>query len=162
MSRSGYIDDMDDQLQFGRWRGVVASTIRGRRGQAFLKEMLAALDAMPEKKLIAHELETEGAVCAIGAVGVSRGTDMSKLDPEEPEGVAAAFGISTPLAQEIVYMNDEAWYWSEDERGVLRKGEDGKFIKLTPEERFTKMREWVVANIRTDTPNHSSPQRSEK
>jgi hypothetical protein len=39
-----------------RWRGAVASAIRGGRGQAFLREMLAAMDAMPVKRLVANEL----------------------------------------------------------------------------------------------------------
>src|SRR4051812_48467094 len=103
MSRSGYCDDIDDQWAHIRWRGVVASSIRGKRGQAFLREMLAALDAMPEKRLIAHELavplkcrcswcQRQGAsVCAIGAVGRARGVDMAKLDPEDPNRVAGAF-----------------------------------------------------------------------
>jgi hypothetical protein len=43
-----------------RWQGVVKSAIRGKKGQAFLKELLSALDAMPEKKLIAEELELKG------------------------------------------------------------------------------------------------------
>jgi hypothetical protein len=133
MSRSGYIEDFDDVLQFGRWRGIVASTIRSKRGQAFLAEMLTALDAMPEKKLIRGSLEIEGAVCAIGAVGKSRGVDMTGLDPDDPDGVANAFGITAPLAQEIVYMNDDALFSD------------------PPERRWEKMREWVVKQIRTDS-----------
>lgn len=132
MSRSGYTEDMDDMWSFIMWRGAVKSAIRGKRGQKFLKEMLASLDAIPEKKLIAHELESQGAVCAIGAVGVQRGIDMTNLDPEDPDGVANAFGISSALAKEIVYENDEA-IW-----------------KMTPEKRFEHMREWVVANIRKE------------
>lgn len=52
MSRSGYTDDDDDPLATGRWRAQVRSAIRGKRGQAFLRELIAALDAMPEKALI--------------------------------------------------------------------------------------------------------------
>ena len=55
MSRSGYHDGID-QWDLIRWRGAVASAIRGKRGQAFLREMLDALDALPEPKLIAHDL----------------------------------------------------------------------------------------------------------
>lgn len=131
MSRSGYSDDCE-QWEFICWRGAVASAIRGKRGQAFLKEMLAALDAMPEKCLIAHELEAKGGVCAIGAVGAERGVDMSKLDPEDREGVSDAFGISPALAAEIVYENDDGVYWSEKE---------------TPEARFARMRAWVSKHI---------------
>ena len=70
MSRSGYSDDWDIGDNSGwLYRGAVERAIKGKRGQAFLKEMLAAMDALPEPKLIAEELEQEGAVCAIGSVG---------------------------------------------------------------------------------------------
>lgn len=59
MSRHGYSDEGGN---FGAWRGVIASATRGKRGQAFFRALVAALDAMPEKKLIRSELETrEGA-----------------------------------------------------------------------------------------------------
>jgi|SRR5579871_446217 len=132
MSRSGYSDDCE-QWDLIRWRGAVKSAIKGRRGQAFLKEMLAALDALPVKALVAHEIEDGDAVCAIGAVGKARGVDMSKIDPEDRATVAGKFGIAEALAAEIVFMNDE-WegYWKEE----------------TPEARFTRMRAWIGSQIR--------------
>lgn len=131
MSRSGYVDDCDEDWQFALCRGRIARAIRGKRGQAFLKEMLAALDAMPEKRLIAEELETvDGAVCAIGSVGKARGVDMTKLDPEDADGVAATFGIAPSMAREIVWMNDEAAY------------------RETPEDRFVRIRKWIASEIR--------------
>jgi hypothetical protein len=61
MSRSGFnLDGEYDQWACIRWQGAVKSAIRGKKGQAFLKELLSALDAMPEKKLIAEELELKG------------------------------------------------------------------------------------------------------
>jgi hypothetical protein len=60
VSRSGYVDDMCDEWALIRYRGAVASAIRGKRGQAFLREMLAALDAMPEKRLTAGALVFDG------------------------------------------------------------------------------------------------------
>lgn len=48
MSRSGYSNDGEN---IAMWRGQVASAIRGKRGQAFLRELVEALDAMPEKRL---------------------------------------------------------------------------------------------------------------
>lgn len=150
MSRSGYVDDADDQWSMIRWRGAVASTIRGRTGQAFLRELLAALDAMPEKKLIAHELEQDGNVCAIGALGRVRGVDMSRLDPENYNAVAHAFGVNPKLVQELVYVNDEHWFWFTDDKGRILKDENGKDMKLTPEARWRKMRAWVEKKIRRD------------
>lgn len=129
MSRSDYTEDWDDQWALIRWRGAVKSAIRGKRGQAFLGEMLAALDALPEPKLVASELEANGQVCAIGAVGKQRGIDMSKLDPEDYERVAWTFGISDALAREIAYENDEL-SWGTDEQ------------------RFARMRSWVANRIR--------------
>ena len=152
MSRSGYIDDYDDQWALIKYRGRVASAIRGKRGQAFLLEMLRAMDALPEKKLIANDLarrvpppfpggsvlgqiwsqqNEQWEVCAIGSVGLARGIDMSKLDPEDADTVSATFGIHYVLATEIVYMNDEASWRSE-----------------TPEQRFIRMRKWIVDQIK--------------
>ena len=56
---------------------------------------------------------------------------MSRLDPEEPDQVAAAFNIAPQLAQEIVYENDDFFH-----------GE-------TPEQRWSRMYSWVKAQIRS-------------
>lgn len=135
MSRSGYVEDWDgDDWQYALCRGRVVRAFKGKRGQAFLKDMLAALDAMPEKRLIAHELQTsEGAVCAIGSVGRLRGVDMSKLDPEDVEGVAGTFDIAPSMAREIVYENDEGGHHDE-----------------TPEDRYARIRKWIVSEIIPD------------
>ena len=148
MSRSGYNDDYGSEDPWGliRWRGQVASVIRGKRGQAFLLEMLHALDSLPEKKLIEGNLEQHGQVCAIGAVGLKRGIDMSALDPSDYEGVASAFGIAHQLAQEVVYVNDEQFLYSTDDAGYLRS-HNGKLIEMAPEERFEKVRAWIVSLI---------------
>lgn len=133
MSRSGYSDAIDNWALI-RWRGMVASAMRGKRGQKMLTDLLAALDAMPVKALIAHELKTEaGEVCALGALGVARGIDMPAIDPDESEEVAAAFDIAEPLAREIVYMNDEYC--------------DSYTVK-TPEQRWSAMRNWVATKIK--------------
>lgn len=74
MSRSGYIDDCE-QWDLIRWRGQVASAMRGKHGQAFLLETWKAMQSLPERKLISGELvdEYDGSICAIGAVGKIRG-----------------------------------------------------------------------------------------
>ena len=110
MSRSGYTDDCEN---LGLWRGAVERAIKGRRGQAMLRDLLAALDAMPEKVLVPDSLvDAEGDFCTLGALGHARGIELSNLDPEDPDAVAAAFGIAPAMVREIVYMNDEfddAW-----------------------------------------------------
>jgi hypothetical protein len=132
MSRSGYTDDYDDEWATIRWRGAVASAIRGKRGQAFLREMLAALDAMPEKQLIADELESNGEVCAIGAVGKARGLDMSGIDPEDHERIANTFNISNALAREIMFENDEGVYLESPNEN---------------ERRYLRIRRWIEGNL---------------
>lgn len=130
MSRSGYSEDCE-MWDLIRWRGAVKSGIRGNRGQAFLKEMLAALDAMPQKRLIADELEKDGQVCAMGAVGLKRGIDMSWIDPDDRGQVAETFGISRAMAAEIAYENDDR--------------------HETPEHRWSRMRLWVTENLQGET-----------
>jgi len=141
MSRSGYNDEVDDQLQFGRWRAMVASATRGKRGQAMFKELLAALDAMPNKRLIAHDLEKEGEVCTLGALAKANQIPVAGVDPEEPEQVAKLFDIAPCLAQEIEYMNDENWPF-EDFRSDTNE-------PMTPETRWERMRDWVAKQIKT-------------
>jgi hypothetical protein len=141
VSRSGYTDDIDDQWSFIQWRGAVKSALQGRRGQLFLMEMLAAMDALPVKRLVANELEAPDlvpcshwgmfeaqSVCAIGAVGKRRGVDMTSIDPDDYETVARKFGIAQAMAQEIVFINDE---WGRE----------------TPEARFIRVREWIASQI---------------
>lgn len=130
MSRSGYSEYCENaQL----WRGAVTKAIGGKRGQAFLREMLAVLDAMENKRLISDDLVAGGEVCAIGAVGRARGIDMRGMDPADSDRVGAAFGIARVMVAEIVYENDEAVWYAE-----------------APEERWERMRQWVAEQIRGD------------
>jgi hypothetical protein len=107
MSRSGYHDDCENNWGLICYRGAVNSAINGKRGQAFLRELLAALDAMPEKRLVTNELEADGEHCTLGVLGQARGIDMSTIDPEDPAQVSKAFGIAESMAREIVWENDE-------------------------------------------------------
>lgn len=131
MSRSGYSEDCDGWALIC-WRGAVAKSIRGKRGQAFLRETLTALDAMPDRKLAADSLRESatGEYCTLGAVGAARGMDLGPLEDVEASGVASAFGISRALAAEIMYLNDEGWYNTS-----------------TPEGRWSFMRSWVTSKI---------------
>lgn len=148
MSRAGYADDTDDQWHYIMWRGAVASAIRGRRGQAFLREAIAALDALPERKLTAYRLERNGHYCTLGAVGARRGFDLRALDapfdcaPEHAEFIEQAdhsklkdaFGVASALLREIQFMNDEG-HWAPE----------------TDEQRWARMRAWLVAQLREGT-----------
>lgn len=127
MSRSGYSEDLDP-LEYGRWRGMVASALRGKRGRRLMRDLADSLDAMTDRRLIAGDLEDDdGCVCVLGAAARHRGVDVDGLDPEDPVTVAHAFDIAQPLAQEVVFMNDEDG----------RRGE-------TPTERWLRVRLWVA------------------
>lgn len=139
MSRSGYTEDHDDNWALIKWRGQVASAIRGKRGQAFLKELIEALDTMPEKRLIAWELRKDGQVCALGALGVKRGVDLESLDPYDYDTLSATFGVAHQLVQEIEWINDE--------------------VGRAPEHRWQTVRDWACKQLlttRTDPPREDA------
>jgi hypothetical protein len=134
MSRSGYIDDCENVVM---WRGAVKSAIHGKRGQAFLRELLESLDALPSKTLAADSFTKEG-VCALGSVALKRGIDMSGLEPDEYDevdcdAVANVFGIAPAMAAEIMFENDDDFAYS-------RRNQ-------TPESRFERVRKWVASQI---------------
>lgn len=64
--------------------------------------------------------------CALGCLGRKRGIDMAKIDQENTVQVGQAFGIAKALSAEIVFENDECG---------------------SPEQRWTRMRAWVVSKI---------------
>lgn len=166
MSRSGYTDDIDSYWQHIMWRGRVASSIRGKRGQAMLRELLAVLDAMPDKRLYPNSFATvSGEYCTLGVLGAARGTKMDDLGDAE-DGcderlVAERFGVAAPLVQEIMYMNDE---WVDDYKfvnvefcGPVRPyypdyGQHTKSVHMlddtAPQRRWKVMRDWVAKQIK--------------
>lgn len=144
MSRSGYSDDCDDDtLALGRYRGQVASAIRGKRGQAFLRELADAMDAMPAKVLIAERLvDKYGRCCAIGVVCQARGISVEGVDYSAPDEVGKLVGIASQMAAEIEYENDEwggnfGMTWSQE----------------TPQQRWIRMRKWVTDNLVKEVKN---------
>lgn len=143
MSRSGYNDEPDCDWRWIMWRGAVSSAINGRRGQAFIRELGDALDAMPVKRLVTEVFKTEvpafipppladtvaPSVCALGALGMRRGLDLTRMEHKEDKEIALIFGVASALLREIEYINDEATEL------------------LTPEQRWTYVRTWVERNI---------------
>lgn len=154
MSRSGYYDDYcDNRWPHIMWRGRVASATRGKRGQRLLLDLVEALDALPEKRLIRDQLILEtGEVCALGAIGLKRGVVMWGLNPddnwdfdpdEHADHLSGAFNAAACLIREIVYMNDEV------------------LDRCSPEQRWQRMRAWAVKQLRpvdlVDLPDPAPP-----
>lgn len=167
MSRSGYIDDIEDNLAAGRWRQAVNKALGGKRGQALLRELVEALDAMEDKRLYSGSFATaDGEFCALGVLGAKRGTKIDDLGSDEdgcdPAQVGRRFGIATAMAAEIMYMNDEyavdEWKWVDIEIcGPVRPyyPEWGRHIKSVsvhndsaPAERWLAMRDWATNQLK--------------
>ena len=130
MSRSGYTDDSGDNWALIRWRGMVASAIRGRRGQAFLRSLRDALDSLPSKRLVRSEeyeiVNESGDCCALGAVALAREWgDAAEVDSSDHEALGERLDIASCLVQEIEWEND------------------GMFYRETPGERWKRLRQWA-------------------
>lgn len=141
MSRAGYTDDDDcSSNRIALYRSAVRNALRGKRGQAFLRELAAALDEMPKKELLARTVVRNGECCALGAVAIRRGIDLSPVDYEDDdaaedgdwttEWLRDRLGIVDCLAREVVYQNEEAYWFNEE-----------------PSERWKRMRAWVESKI---------------
>lgn len=140
MSRSGYDDEGGDYANL--WRGRVNSAINGKRGQAFLNELAAAMDAMPVKELIQEELiDATGGVCAIGVVCKARGLDVEYVDQYDPPTVGKLVGIASAMAAEIEWVNDEASPYTQQADGKWSRRE-------TPAARWIRVRKWVEEHIK--------------
>ena len=171
MSRSGYTDNDDDPLAHGRWRQAVKRALQGQRGQALLRELVQALDAMEDKRLYPGSFATaDGEFCTLGVLGAKRGTKMDDLGDADygcdPEQVGQRFGIAPAMAAEIMYLNDEymvdEWRWvtveicgpmRPNERGAIY-GFDNKHLRemrvhndAHPQERWLAMRKWAAEQL---------------
>jgi hypothetical protein len=109
--------------------------MRGKRGQALLRDLVTALDEMPEKRLVRGVLEQEGSVCALGAVCKKRGVPMPEIERDDDPGewaetLGATLDIAEQLAAQVMWVNDE--YGRHNE---------------TPEERWGTVRRWAVGEL---------------
>lgn len=139
MSRSGYSYDYD---HVNLYRNAVDRSIAGRRGQTFLRRLLAALDALPRPRLIAGLLRENDDVCTLGSlipvetIAAKPSLNDEDLDAERLTGLLDA---APSLLREIAYLNDE--------EGPSRE---------TPEARFVRIRAWIVSQLREE-PSCSKP-----
>lgn len=125
-----------------------------------LRELVQALDALPEKRLASGSLVTEdGDYCTLGALGRARGMDMAPIDPEDREAVAHAFGVAEALAAEVMFLNDEMFddfgHYAEIEihgpmRGRERHRRTVRVVnERAAETRWSRMRAWAAANLKS-------------
>jgi hypothetical protein len=143
MARHGYVDDIDDPLELGRWRGRVHSAMHGKRGQSMLIELRNALDAMTEKRLVSRTLQTrDGDCCAIGSLCKAKGIDLTDHADDDSDDlfelngdISGRLNVAECMIQEIEWINDECGPHDE-----------------TPEQRWTRVRAWLDRAIKQATP----------
>lgn len=158
--RLNYSDEEDRPGQFALWDANCRRSIKGAIGQRELRELEAALLALPEKRLIRDLLEDEqGGVCAIGCYAKHKGVDLSTFDPEdESDEVGVAAGMPRLVAWKIVALNDitldTVWEVAHGpvERGHgIYKGGIPLIRDMTPEERYARVLAWVRAQLQPAT-----------
>lgn len=116
MSRHGYSDDYEHMALY---RNAVERALAGARGQMFLRDLVAALEAMPERRLVhgfvpdrkpeepEYALEHEEGCCGLGALARFRNLDTSQIDATDRQALGKAFGIAESLAAEAMFVNDD-------------------------------------------------------
>lgn len=137
------------------WQQAARNALRGRKGQAVLRELRAALLALPEPRLIEGRFCSGLDVCPLGALAKQRlaagstipwgrapFTSMEELEErlgEELEeewttvDLGEAMGLKKTLAWTIAYENDE-----------------GNWNTETPEQRYQRMQSWVEGQLREE------------
>ena len=120
-------DDEEFGGQFVLWEANCRRSIKGRHGQAALRELRDVLLSLPSKRLIAGALEHDGEFCAIGAYAKAKGVDLGTSTPEDDNHDAAGVKAGMPrlVAWTVVYENDEAIHYE------------------PPEARYARMLRWV-------------------
>jgi hypothetical protein len=156
MTRISYSEEEPWQGAFELFRANTDRQLAGRKGQATLRELEAALLALPEKRLISNAIACGDEVCAVGALLVARrvakGEDRDevlaryqRVEPEDDEWgdydaydgyedptetIAAAEGVPRLVAWRLAELNDMLL-------------ED-----CTPEERYTRVLDWVRSHLK--------------
>lgn len=157
--RISYIDDEQFEGQFALWQANCRRSMKGKAGQQALRDLEAALLALPDKRLIHGSLvDDQGGVCAIAAYGKYKGVDLSKFDPEDSSNeVGIEAGMPRLVAWKVVELNDVLLdtVWEIADGPLQRwsatyKGGIPLIREMTPEERYEKVLTWVRSQLGVD------------
>lgn len=145
MSRIEYVDadDRDSLLRGCAFEANTCRALRGRRGQAALRELEAALLALPAPRLAADLFANPatGEVCPLGALAVQRDMNHGASRKEALRAVAATFGDETGwdaveiAANTLGITKNLAW--------AIMEQNDECNADLTCEQRHVRMLAWV-------------------
>lgn len=171
MSRSGYRDDYGDDYpgQLELYRANVARSIRGKAGQARLRELREALLALPEKRL-ADDLfaPATGEACALGVWAKRHMPDAEAVqkfdgDDDDTARLLKPFGWPNLVVRDLVYINDCESYIYEEHAAPHRNPRDYNYRSTWPiyrarpetdEERYARVLAWVTEHIAQE-PSHA-------
>lgn len=139
--RVGYREDEDYGGEFDLWQANCRRSRQGKKGQAALRELEAALMALPVKRIQKDVfVEPSGETCAIGALMLHRKVaagmpreqavaECAALRPLDTEEHGVSLGLPRLVAWSVAVENDEEWRFR------------------TPEERYSYMLEWIRKEI---------------
>jgi hypothetical protein len=169
MSRSGYSDEFGDDFpgQTGLYRANVRRSVRGSAGQARLRELRDALEALPVKALhdgiFAEGTNDHPAVCALGAWALQKTGDTSAAqgivtDPDSDVATAdslAAHGWPKLVVFDTIYENDRDEYTYVTVEGPHlspyayygHRWPVRYRVDETPEQRYARVLAWVSEQI---------------
>jgi hypothetical protein len=166
MSRSCYSDEYGDDFpgQLELYRANVRRSMRSKAGQARLRELRAALLALPVKALeagiFAEGSQEEPQVCALGAWALSRVGDPEAAremvgrdaDDEETYEALKSYGWPRLVVFDAIFQNDDVRYVYDTVEGPRRQWEQhyGPLTVGRPEtaeERYIRVLAWVESQI---------------
>lgn len=160
--RISYSDEEDIPGQFALWQANCRRSLQGKKGQVALRELEAALLALPDKRLIANHLkDADGEVCALGALAKHKGHDIPPPlkdewgyydDDTEIEEFGVSLGMPRLVAWKVVEKNDIAidgyyvnlpgpYRWFQEQQRLRA------YVPVTPEMCYAKMLAWVQGQI---------------
>jgi hypothetical protein len=170
MSRISYAEEEDYPGQFNLWHANVRRSLAGSKGQAALRDLEAALLALPEKRLIANRVAKEGDVCAVGAIvahrkvslGLAREAVLRELEGDQ---TTPPKWYGTPETKPP-WWDDPSQHDDEDEEGEtedigvaagiprmvawrLVALNDMDLDYCTPETRYEKVLAWTRRNLKS-------------
>lgn len=153
MSRVVYNED-EPSAPYEFQEQAIRNAINGRRGQAALRLLIRALDAMPQRRIIDDWLIKDGDVCTVGAMVLQQCIEAG----------ASREGALGYLMGEQDRLNREAsWDWTDivtlaNEQLDIARFMGFEIVELTdewtkrstPEQRWQYVRDWAVKNLKDE------------
>ena len=153
MSRVVYNED-DPIIPYDFQERTVQNAIEGKRGQAALRLLIRALDAMPQKRIIDGWLTKDGDVCTVGAMVMQRRIEAG--DSRE-KALGYLMGYQDELNRE------ESWDWADIATLASKQLNIARYmafelveitdewtIRMSPERRWQFVRDWAVRNLKDE------------